>query len=135
MGEYLPSTLQILAVTSKDHRIKENKTTALQEKTVCSWPQNSSSLHGPIAVHSRSLRSSGIKASRKIHAILLFISPKDVGAAHGHPHTCFNKHKNKSGMVAHTYNSTSQEAEIGGLLQVPGHPGLHSEFKPTWATE
>jgi hypothetical protein len=30
------------------------------------------------------------------------------------------------GMVVHTYNSSTQEAEVGGL-RVRGQPGLHSE--------
>ena len=67
------------------------------------------------------------------HSIVIL--SKDVGAAHGYAYTCFKKYKNKSGTVAHIYNSTSQEVEIGGLLQVQGQPGLHSEFKPAWATE
>lgn len=30
-------------------------------------------------------------------------------------------------MVVHIYNLSSQEAEAGGFLLVPGHPGLDSE--------
>lgn len=33
----------------------------------------------------------------------------------------------KSGMVAHAYNSSTQEAETGGLPQVQGKTGLHCE--------
>lgn len=118
MGEYLPSTFQILGVTSKNHRIKENKTTALQIKS--------------LFVASEFLSYFSSLMSTK-HSIVIL--SKDVGAAHGYAYTCFKKYKNKSGTIAHIYNSTSQEVEIGGLLQVPGQPGLHSEFKPAWATE
>ena len=33
-------------------------------------------------------------------------------------------------MVAHAYNSRTQEAEIGGLPQVQGKTGLHCETLP-----
>ena len=34
----------------------------------------------------------------------------------------------KLGVVAHTFNPSSQEAEAGGSLLVQGQPGLQSEF-------
>ena len=33
-----------------------------------------------------------------------------------------------SSVMAFSCNSSTQETEAGGLLQVPGQPGLHSEF-------
>lgn len=32
-------------------------------------------------------------------------------------------------MVAHTYNPSTQEAEVGGLLQIQGQSRFHSEFQ------
>ena len=35
----------------------------------------------------------------------------------------------KPSMVAHTFNSSTQEAKAGGFLWVHGQPGLHGEFQ------
>jgi hypothetical protein len=35
----------------------------------------------------------------------------------------------KPGRLVHTYNLSTQEAEVRGLPQVQGWPGLHSEFQ------
>lgn len=38
-------------------------------------------------------------------------------------------------MVAHTYNSSTQKAETGGPLGLPGRHEVHSTFRPAWTLE